>query len=322
MAQGHRVDVFNGDADGLCALQQLRLAEPAPDARLVTGAKRDVALLERVAPAPGLRVTVLDISLDANRAALGRLLDGGARVTWFDHHFAGEPPEHPGLTLRIETGREVCTSLLVDRHLSHRHLRWALVGAWGDNLAAPAEALAERFGVPRADRERLRALGESLNHNAYGDAEADLLVHPEALACAMRSFAEPLAFAATSLAARLDATRLQDLALAADLRPFAATPTSEVYLLEDAAWARRVRGALGNRLVERDPTRAYAIATPNPAGGWTVSVRSPSSAGNADAFCRQFPSGGGRAASGGINHLPTGRLEEFVARFQHAFAGQ
>lgn len=34
------VDVFNGDADGLCALHQLRLAEPLPaDAQteLVTG---------------------------------------------------------------------------------------------------------------------------------------------------------------------------------------------------------------------------------------------------------------------------------------------
>ena len=40
-------DVFNGDADGICALQQLRLAEPR-DAVLVTGVKRDIALLDRV----------------------------------------------------------------------------------------------------------------------------------------------------------------------------------------------------------------------------------------------------------------------------------
>ena len=43
-------DVFNGDADGLCALHQLRLAAPV-DSVLVTGAKRDIALLQRVAPA-------------------------------------------------------------------------------------------------------------------------------------------------------------------------------------------------------------------------------------------------------------------------------
>ena len=37
-------DVFNGDADGICALIQLRLVEPRPDATLVTGVKRDIQL--------------------------------------------------------------------------------------------------------------------------------------------------------------------------------------------------------------------------------------------------------------------------------------
>jgi len=41
------VDVFNGDADGLCALHQLRLAEPV-DGELVTGLKREIDLLDRV----------------------------------------------------------------------------------------------------------------------------------------------------------------------------------------------------------------------------------------------------------------------------------
>jgi hypothetical protein len=322
-----RVDIFNGDADGLCALQQWRLADPAPDARLVTGPKRDVALLGRALPSvsdgsdgPPLQVTVLDISLDANRPALVRLLEAGAEVTWFDHHYAGDLPAHPRLSLHIETGRDVCTSLLVDRHLSHRHLRWALVGAWGDNLDAPADALADRFDVPRGDRPQLKALGESLNHNAYGDEAADLLAQPEALALAMRPFAEPLEFAATPIAAQLDASRQEDLARAADVRPAATTPGTQTYLLDDAPWARRVRGALGNRLVARDPMLAYAIATPNAAGGWTVSVRSPASAGDADAFCRQFATGGGRAASAGINHLPADRLDDFIGRFQQAFA--
>src|SRR5678815_3472044 len=39
-------DVFNGDADGICALHQLRLADPL-DSTLVTGLKRDIALLNR-----------------------------------------------------------------------------------------------------------------------------------------------------------------------------------------------------------------------------------------------------------------------------------
>ena len=68
-----RFYAFNGDADGLCALQQLRLVE-AGEATLVTGVKRDITLLERVDAQAGDEVTVLDISLDRNRAALLRLL--------------------------------------------------------------------------------------------------------------------------------------------------------------------------------------------------------------------------------------------------------
>ena len=41
------IDVCNGDADGLCAVLQWRLHTPAA-ATLVTGLKRDIALLERV----------------------------------------------------------------------------------------------------------------------------------------------------------------------------------------------------------------------------------------------------------------------------------
>jgi len=59
-------DVFNGDADGICALHQLRLRHPV-DAQLVTGVKRDVRLLRRVKAQSGDSVTVLDASLDANR---------------------------------------------------------------------------------------------------------------------------------------------------------------------------------------------------------------------------------------------------------------
>ena len=63
------IDVFNGDADGLCALHQLRLADPQ-DSTLITGVKRDIALVKQVQASPGDRVTILDISLDKNRDAL------------------------------------------------------------------------------------------------------------------------------------------------------------------------------------------------------------------------------------------------------------
>ena len=78
-------DVFNGDADGICALLQLRFAEPR-EAQLVTGVKREIDLLNRVYPAADDRITVLDISLDKNREGLNRALDVGAQVFYVDHH--------------------------------------------------------------------------------------------------------------------------------------------------------------------------------------------------------------------------------------------
>src|SRR5512135_3375436 len=106
-------DVFNGDADGICALHQLRLAEPA-ESELVTGLKRDISLLERVTVSDGDAVTVLDLSLDKNRDALLHLLEAGAAVRYFDHHFPGDIPLHSRLETHIDTAADVCTSLLVD----------------------------------------------------------------------------------------------------------------------------------------------------------------------------------------------------------------
>ena len=55
------IDVFNGDADGICALTQLRNAHPC-ESQLVTGVKRDIQLLDKVHAKPGDRITVLDVS--------------------------------------------------------------------------------------------------------------------------------------------------------------------------------------------------------------------------------------------------------------------
>jgi len=62
----HTYDVFNGDADGICALIQLRLAEPA-DTTLITGVKRDIALAKQVSTSEPAQVNILDVSLDKNR---------------------------------------------------------------------------------------------------------------------------------------------------------------------------------------------------------------------------------------------------------------
>ena len=133
-------DVFNGDADGICALLQLRFAEPR-EAQLVTGVKREIDLLNRVYPAADDRITVLDISLDKNREGLNRALDVGAQVFYVDHHFAGAVPASASLKSLINEAPDVCTSVLIDHYLRGAYREWAVVGTFGDNLKHTANGL-------------------------------------------------------------------------------------------------------------------------------------------------------------------------------------
>jgi hypothetical protein len=320
----HRTYVFNGDADGLCALQQLRLAEgaEAPDAvTLVTGVKRDIALLERVRAAAGDSCTVLDISLDVNRGALCRLLEAGVLVRYFDHHFAGEIPQSPHLDSHIDLGVSVCTSVLVDRYLEGRFRRWAVVGAFGDSLADEGRALAQAAGVAPAAVPRLAALGVAINYNAYGETIDDLHVPPAILAAEMSAYADPLAFAdSSSTYRRLADGYRDDMERARALQPHRQSKDALMFLLPDAAWARRVSGTLANDLAKLHAGSALAILSPRTTGGYLVSIRVPrDSALGADSFCRQFPTGGGRRAAGGINELPVDQLDSFAAAFEEQF---
>lgn len=315
-------DVFNGDADGICALQQLRLADPR-EARLVTGCKRDIALLAQVDAAAGDSVTVLDVSLARNRAALQALLGRGVAVEYFDHHFAGEPIAHPRLQLHIDPAPGACTSVLVDRHLGGAQRAWAVVGAFGDNLPDTARPLAASLGLDEDAIAQLRQLGEAINYNAYGESEADLLVPPALLYAKLRPYASPFDFLAREgVAAELAARQARDLALARSLAPAAALPGGSVYLLPDEAWARRVQGVFANLLSLAAPQRAHAVLRATPAG-FNVSVRAPQrDLRGADALCLAFPGGGGRAGAAGIDALPGARLQEFIEAFGRAFAAE
>ena len=316
-------DVFNGDADGICSLMQLRLAAPI-ESVLVTGAKRDVALLERVAADAGDTVTALDISVAANRDALLALLEHGATVQYFDHHFAGKLPVHPRLEAYIDPSPGVCTGMLVDRYLAGAHRVWAVVAAFGDNLLEAAGKLAASLALAPARTVALRELGENIAYNAYGDSEADLIVPPAALYLSLRRYADPFRFMeAEPVFRELSEARSDDLDRARTTQPEHVFGHAAVYILPDAPWARRVRGLLGNELANASPRRAHAVLTPNPQGGYTVSVRAPRAAATgADTLCRQFATGGGRAAAAGINHLLAGSVPEFMRRFDQAFCGQ
>lgn len=315
-----RYFAFNGDADGLCALQQLRLAQPG-DATLVTGVKRDIRLLERIDAGPGDTLTALDISLEQNRDGLMRLLGAGARVDYFDHHHAGELPGHAGLRAHIDEGPEVCTSLLVDRHLDGCHRRWAITAAFGDNLGSVARALAAQAGLGERETAVLEQLGTCLNYNAYGECVADLHFDPAELARHMLPFADPLAFAAQCGAyAVLCDGYADDMARARRLAPAHEVPGAALLVLPDAPWARRAIGVLANELVRGRPGDAIGLLSPKSGGGFAVSVRVPahSATGAAD-FCRGFETGGGRRLAGGINHLPDAEVERFTRCFADCF---
>lgn len=320
MAARH-FDVFNGDADGLCALQQLRLAHPR-EAVLVTGTKRDIALLQRVPATAGDSVTALDISLDRNRVALLQLLQRHVDVEYFDHHYAGPVPAHPSLRAHLDGSPETCTSALVDRFLQGAHRAWAVVGAFGDGLRATASELANGLGLTHAQQEALRALGEAINYNAYGEREAELLVPPARLAMLMRPYRDPLAFAAESdVAPALVQRQQEDLAHAEALTPFHVGAVADVYLLPDAAWSRRVQGSFAHALCQRSPLRAHAVLCPRRDGALSVSVRAPRARPNgAETLCRTFAGGGGRAAAAGIDALPRSELPRFVQSLEEAFA--
>jgi oligoribonuclease NrnB/cAMP/cGMP phosphodiesterase (DHH superfamily) len=104
------IDVFNGDADGICALHQLRMHEPRPDSRLISGVKRDITLLDQLTDVSNAAITVLDISLDRNRDSLEEILTHGNTVFYADHHFAGNIPTSDQLTVHIDPEPLTCTS--------------------------------------------------------------------------------------------------------------------------------------------------------------------------------------------------------------------
>lgn len=321
-------DVFNGDADGLCALHQLRLAYPV-ESELITGVKRDIDLLKQVPIGKDSKqndaVCVLDISLDKNREALLRLLDGGAKILWFDHHFAGEIPEHPNMTAYINTVADVCTSLLVNHYLQGKYLPWAVVAAFGDNLHDVAKRSAVSLHLEQHQLQQLRQLGECLNYNGYGITVDDLYFDPSDLYRRMAPFPDPFAFIREEDAFRILKQGMQDdKARVVDLEPEFADDAAALFLLPDEAWARRISGIFSNELAHHHPSRAHAVAMQltdgEGHGVYRISVRAPLTLKEgADELCRQFPTGGGRKAAAGINALPLNDFDDFTKRFRAMF---
>lgn len=317
-------DVFNGDADGICALIQLRLAEPR-DSTIVTGVKRDISLLKQVDAVSGDRVTVLDISMDKNKTDLQRVLDAGAEVFYCDHHFAGDIPQADNLMDLINTAADTCTSLLVNGYLKGAYKEWAVTAAFGDNLKASALTLAKQTSLTESEVKSLENLGTYINYNGYGASLDDLHFTPQDLYKLMQPFTNPLDFIEQESEAykKLEAGFIDDMASARAVDYDHADQHSAVLTFPNEAWARRVSGVFSNDLANENPDRAHAVLTNKANGNYLVSVRAPlNNKTGADELCMQFPTGGGRKAAAGINDLPADMLGDFISALGQRYANE
>ncbi len=315
-------DVFNGDADGICALLQLRFAEPR-EAQLVTGVKREIDLLNRVYPAADDRITVLDISLDKNREGLDRALDVGAQVFYVDHHFAGAVPASASLKSLINQAPDVCTSVLIDHYLRGAYREWAVVGTFGDNLKYTANGLIKNLHFSAEQVTLLENLGIYINYNGYGANLEELHFAPDQLYRLLSQYRSPFDFVADNSADfhKLEQGYHQDIEAAQSTVALVASDEIAAFVLPNEPWARRVSGVFSNQLANDNPQRGHAVLTVKPNGNYLVSVRAPlNNKKGAAALCMQFPTGGGREAAAGINDLPADMLAKFLDQLKKAFS--
>lgn len=314
-------DVFNGDADGIFALHQYRLAHPQPDSKKITGVKRDIKLLQRIADVKDSVITVFDISLDSNRDPLKTLLTSGNRVSYFDHHYAGDIPSAPSLTTRINPSAETCTSLIVNQTLGDQYPLWAICGAYGDNLHNSAKQLQQSTGIDENQGMALMELGELFNYNGYGASLSDLHFDPVDLYQAVAPYKSPFDFIESApQLVTLREGHASDMSMALDNKPHQSSTKNRVYIFPDKPWARRVSGVFSNLKAREKKDAAHAIITENADSSFRISVRAPLAyRRDADTLCNSFPTGGGRAAAAGINQLPSELFDTFIEKFHATY---
>lgn len=308
-------DVFNGDADGLCALVQLRLAQPLV-AQLITGVKRDIHLLAGVNAQPNSHISVLDISFQKNAVEVKRLLEQGAHIFYADHHQAGEIPIHRMLSTHIHLSAQTCTSLIISHLTQHRFQDWALVGAYGDNLSVIADRLVQKKGYNATQHQLLQQLGKLLNYNGYGRHLADLHHHPAELFRQLVHYLTPFDFIEDNqhLYQSLASAYQDDLAQAQRQTVHYQSQYLSLYMLPDEPAYHRVSGVYGNWLANQFPEKAHLIATWKDPHSLTLSLRAPlNNPQGAGQICSRFEQGGGRAAAGGINQLALEQLTQVIS---------
>lgn len=272
---------FNGDADGICSMIQWGLVHGIEGMR-VTGVKRDIELLERVHPMPGDEIVVMDISLARNHARATELCENGFKITWFDHHLAGDPIS--GMEANIDASSNVCTAKIVESYLQLES-DWAQVALHGDGLSE------------HSSKPEYKELGELLNYNGYGADLSDLHFHPEELLMHCLESKTPKHFMSTPAFMKLQRGFAEDMSNAESIEN-----VDGIYLLPNEAWARRVVGVMAHR-INAQGHGPHVIAI-DKGDTLQVSMRGESGIGE---LCATF-GGGGRATAGGIDALPKGEI--------------
>ena len=308
------IDIFNGDADGIISLIQLRLNQPK-DSILLTGVKRENQLMNGFEFQSSDQVTVLDISMEKNQEGLQRALNIGANVHYVDHHRPGDIPTHPNLQTDINTDADVCTALLVDEQLKGKYHHWAIAGAYGDNLIAKADALCLQAKLSSQQSEQLKELGTLVNYNGYGAQLSDLHYDPATLFKQLLKYTSPFEAITDSQSAYhlLKSAYQEDMVLANKAKVHYQSSIVKVTILPNAPWSRRVSGVFGNQQANLQPSIAHLVLTELDSDWAMVSLRAPlNQKTGAGDICCKYATGGGREAAAGINRFSISLLEQLI----------
>ena len=310
-------DVFNGDADGILALVQWRLAYPEEN-QLITGIKRDISLLKRI-PIENIdktsTVTVFDISMEKNIEALKCILQRGAKVVYADHHRPGEIPQSSQLDAHIDLSSDTCSALIVDELLNGKFHFWAIAAAYGDNLVDVADKLARKAGLSDSEANLLKEFGTLINYNGYGAHTDDLAYHPADLFRLLVKESNPFDIIGQT-GSPYDVLKTafeSDFKQAESAEVIHESSVCLAVQLADEPWSRRISGTFGNHLANQNPERAHLVITEVDNQHVLVSLRAPlNNKAHAGDICSQFETGGGRAGAAGINKLPKEKLTELI----------
>lgn len=335
-------DVFNGDADGILSLVQLRKAQPKKS-KLVTGVKRNIELLKQVPCKSGNSITVLDISMEKNHQALVERLDAGCEIFYADHHRSGDIPKYDHLTALIDLSANTCTGLIINQYLKGSQVLWAIAAAYGDNMIASANQLANSLGLTQQQQSELQNFGTLINYNGYGEVIADLYIAPDKLFNILMQYDSPFDCIKSpgSIYHQLNEVYQSDLANAQNAKVLEDNDGVHVIQLDDQPWAKRISGVFGNILANQYPNKAIIVVTENTpeqvtsiikdnqsdtqptssildnktsAASLRVSLRAPiNNKQGAGEICSQFDTGGGREAAAGINVLPVDKLSHLIS---------